>query len=104
LAKIVEELIDNAFKFSPAGTPIRIESIVDNNIFILYMTDQGQGMTTAQIANLGAYVQFGRKVYEQEGAGLGLTIAKRLAELHGGELTIDSIFGKKTTVRVALPM
>lgn len=104
LAKIVEELIDNAFKFSPAGTPVRLESILDNNMFSLYVIDQGQGMTIAQIANLGAYMQFERNLYEQEGSGLGLIIAKRLSELHGGELTIDSIPHKKTTVRVALPM
>lgn len=104
LAKIVEELIDNAFKFSPPGTEVRIESILDNNMFILYVTDLGQGMTTDRIANLGAYMQFERKLYEQEGSGLGLTIAKRLAELHGGELTIDSIPHKQTTVRVALPL
>jgi signal transduction histidine kinase len=104
LAKIVEELVDNAFKFSTAGTPVRIVSILDKNMFILYFTDQGQGMTTAQIANLGAYVQFERKLHEQGGSGLGLTIAKRLSELYGGELTIDSIPCNKTTVRVALPM
>ncbi|MUL36847.1 hybrid sensor histidine kinase/response regulator [Gloeocapsopsis dulcis] len=102
LAKIVEELIDNAFKFSPPGTPVRIESILDRNMFILYVEDQGRGMTNEQIAKLGAYMQFERK-YEQQGIGLGLTIAKRLAELYGGELTIDSIPGK-TTVCVTLPM
>jgi signal transduction histidine kinase len=104
LAKIVEELVDNAFKFSTPGTPVRVESMLDNNMFILSVTDQGQGMTAEQITNLGAYVQFERKLYEQTGSGLGLAIAKRLAELHGGELTINSIPCQKTTVRFALPM
>jgi signal transduction histidine kinase len=49
-------------------------------------------------------MQFERKLYEQAGSGLGLAIAKRLSQLHGGELTIDSIPRQKTTVRVALPL
>jgi len=104
LAKIVEEIIDNAFKFSPAGTPVRIVSVLDNNMFILSVMDQGQGMTREQFTNLGAYIKFERQLYSQEGSGLGLAIAKHLSELHGGELTIDSILDQKTTVRVALPL
>lgn len=104
LAKIVEELTDNACKFSSPGTPIVIKSVFNGNMFTLFVTNQGQGMTIEQIANLSAYVQFERKLYGQTGSGLGLTIAKRLSQLHGGELVIDSIPYQKTTVRVVLPM
>jgi signal transduction histidine kinase len=44
------------------------------------------------------------KRYEQQGQGLGLTLARRLAELHGGELAIESIPAQGTTVRVTLPL
>ncbi|NEP10019.1 MAG: hybrid sensor histidine kinase/response regulator [Symploca sp. SIO1A3] len=104
LKTIVEELIDNAFKFSQVGTPVRVVSTVQNDTFILSVNDEGRGMTKAQIADLGAYLQFERKQYEQQGIGLGLVIAKRLAELHGGELTIESTPGQKTTVQVSLPL
>ncbi|NEQ66187.1 MAG: hybrid sensor histidine kinase/response regulator [Symploca sp. SIO1B1] len=101
---MVEELIDNAFKFSDVGTPVQVVSTVENDTFILSVNDQGRGMTKAQIADLGAYLQFDRKEYEQQGIGLGLVLAKRLAELHGGQLTIESILGEQTTVKVILPL
>ncbi|MCA1993886.1 MAG: response regulator [Coleofasciculus sp. S288] len=101
--KILEEIIDNAFKFSPPETPIRVISSLKDNTFILRVIDRGRGMTKAQIANIGAYMQFERKLYEQQGSGLGLIIAKRLAELHGGRLTIESSSDKQTLVCVVLP-
>ena len=105
--KMVDELVDNAFKYSPTGTPVHITSRVKDGQFMLSITNQGRGMTAEQIANLGAYVQFERRVHEQQGSGLGLVIAIRLAELHGGKLTIESIAkdvtSKETVVRVTLP-
>jgi two-component system, sensor histidine kinase and response regulator len=103
ISKIVEELIDNALKFSSPGTLIQVKSKAINNMLVLSFTDQGRGMTAAQIAELGAYRQFERKLYEQQGSGLGLTIVKRLAELHGGKLTIQSQLQQKTLVEVILP-
>jgi len=104
LGKLVEELIDNAFKYSHTGTPVRINSLSHNHKFTLQITDQGRGMSPNQIADLGAYMQFERRLYEQQGSGLGLIIAKRLAELQGGEFLIKSVPEQGTTVRVILPM
>ncbi|MFQ5798705.1 MAG: response regulator [Bacteroidota bacterium] len=103
LTKIVDELLDNAFKFSNPGTAVQVISSSSSEGFSLSISDRGRGMTSAQIADVGAYMQFERKVYEQQGSGLGLTIAKRLAELHGGTLTILSERGKGTTVVVKMP-
>jgi len=103
LYKIIEELIDNALKFSSSGTIIQVNSTSINNKFTISFIDHGRGMTADQIAELGAYQQFERKVYEQQGSGLGLIIAKRLAELHGGELQIHSKPKEKTLVQVELP-
>jgi DNA-binding response OmpR family regulator/anti-sigma regulatory factor (Ser/Thr protein kinase) len=104
LRKIVEELIDNAFKFSSSGTPVTVTNHVDNSKFILEITDHGKGMNAEQISNLGAYMQFDRKLFDSEGSGLGLSIAKRLVEIHDGKLTIESIPNKQTIVRVILPI
>ena len=104
LKKIVEELLDNAFKYSRMGTPVTVRCAVDDaHIFTLAVTDRGRGMTVEQIARVGAYVQFDREEHEQQGQGLGLAIVKRLTELHGGELAIESRHALQTTVHVALP-
>jgi signal transduction histidine kinase len=104
LGKIVEELLDNAFKFSRSGTPVEVWSYVDApHSLTISIKDHGRGMTADQIARVGAYAQFDRESHEQQGQGLGLTIAKRLAGLLGGELTIDSVLGEFTRVRVVLP-
>jgi two-component system, sensor histidine kinase and response regulator len=107
-SKITDELVDNAFKHSPTGTPVHITGAAKDGQYVFSITNQGRGMTAEQIANLGAYVQFERRVHEQQGSGLGLVIAMRLAELHGGKLTIESVdkdvTGKETVVQVTLPV
>ena len=104
LEKIVAELLDNAFKYSTPGTPIRVVGTPVGPFFILSITDRGRGMSADQIAEIGAYQQFERKLYEQQGSGLGLIISKRLAQLLGGQLTIESTPDKETTVKVFLPI
>ncbi|MEE3719073.1 response regulator [Tumidithrix elongata RA019] len=104
LQKIIEEIVDNAFKYSEAGTPVFIVSQVVGDSFSVSVSDRGRGMTAEQIANVGAYMQFERKLYEQQGTGLGLAIAKRLTLLYGGELTIHSILGELTEVYITFPL
>ena len=104
LEKITEEIIDNAFKFSAKGTPVIVESKLDDQNFILTVTNQGRGMNAEDIERIGAYIQFERKLYEQQGSGLGLIIAKRMTELYGGKLEIQSIPNEQTTVSICLPL
>jgi signal transduction histidine kinase len=101
--KAVEELLDNAFKFSRGGSPVRVQTRTTDRHCVVRVSDQGRGMTAEQVASIGAHMQFERRFYEQQGAGLGLIIARRLAELHGGDLAIDSVQGKHTAVELAIP-
>ncbi|MEM1128611.1 MAG: hybrid sensor histidine kinase/response regulator [Bacteroidota bacterium] len=104
LGKIVEELIDNAFKFSEPGTPVHVHAATDADFFALQVTDQGIGMETERIEDIGAYMQFGRAMQEQQGTGLGLQIVRSLATLHGGAIEITSEAGTGTQVRCLLPL
>jgi len=106
LTKIVDELVHNAFKFSKSGKAVKVllSAAEDDNALTLSISDQGRGLETEHIRKVGAYMQFERKLQEQQGLGLGLIIAKRLTELHGGRLVIQSEVGKGTTVLVKLPL
>jgi signal transduction histidine kinase len=102
--KIVEELIDNAFKFSEAGKPVLVGTQLKDNTFRMLIGDRGRGMTPEQIAKIAPHIQFERKTFEQQGAGLGLVIAKRLTELLGGQMRIDSKLGIETNIHISFQM
>ncbi len=102
--KIMDEIIDNALKFSEAGTTVQISSEEIRTDVHITIKDEGRGMSDGQIHAIAAFQQFERGYYEQQGAGLGLVIVKTLAELHGGSLSINSIEKTGSTVTICLPM
>jgi len=101
---LLNELIENACKFSQLGTPIKVSSWSKNNVLHLSITDQGRGMTKDQINRIGAFIQFERRHYEQQGIGLGLKIATKIVEIYQGKFSISSIYGQETTINIELPL
>lgn len=101
---LIEELLDNSFKFSEKGKKVTISGKKETDRYQLTITDEGRGMTEEQLANIGAYLQFEREKYEQQGVGLGLTISMKIAEIYGGEMKINSKYGEFTEVSVSLPL
>jgi two-component system sensor histidine kinase/response regulator len=104
LAKVVDEIAHNAFKFSKPGKAVNVSAGPAANKFFISVTDRGRGFSADHITHVGAYMQFDRKMQEQQGQGLGLSIAKRLVELHGGTLTIQSDPDMGTSVTVKFPL
>jgi two-component system sensor histidine kinase/response regulator len=104
LGKIVEELVDNAFKFSQPGKAVSVVGREKDGQYLLTVSDFGRGMTPEQVESIGAYMQFERALHEQQGLGLGLVIAQRLTELYDGKLDIRSAVDQGTTVSVSLPL
>lgn len=104
LKKIIEETVDNAFKFSAPGKRVFLSiATTPTHQSEIVVRDQGRGMTADQISKIGPHVQFDRQHYEQQGAGLGLVIAKRMTELLGGQYRIQSVPGEGTTVTASFP-
>ena len=101
--KITEELTDNAFKFSLPGDEVTVACSMEEGTFHLTVTDKGRGISSNDISRIGAYMQFDREYYEQQGSGLGLVITKKIVELYDGKLMIKSTVGKGTSILVSLP-
>ena len=102
LKSVISELIDNAMKYSTKGTKVKVTGVQNETEYSLYIIDNGRGMTDKQIDMLGEFIQFDRKNYEQSGAGLGLSIVKKLTKLYGGEVHIESIHEKQTMVKLII--
>jgi signal transduction histidine kinase len=98
LTLIVEELADNACKFSRKGTPIVIRLDVAG---VFSVTDAGRGMAPEEVQAIGAFRQFGRGKNEQQGLGLGLVLVQKLAERCGAKFSIESTQSVGTVVRIA---
>jgi signal transduction histidine kinase len=101
--KIVGELVQNALKFSDLGLLVHVCLKATAEDIIFSVQDDGRGFSTEQISRVGAYMQFERRMQDEQGFGLGLAIAKKLVELHGGDLLIESEPGIGSTVTVKLP-
>ena len=104
LKHVLAEIISNALKFSSDGDMVQIGYDYDDTWVWISVTDSGIGISTDECARATeAFYQIGREIREQQGTGLGLTLAQRMIELHGGALHIDSVQGQGTRVEVTLP-
>lgn len=104
LKRVIDELVDNAFKFSQSGKPVVLNAEVVKDQYVITIDDQGRGMSRDQLGEIGAFSQFERKLYEQQGSGFGLMITKKSIELHGGDFNVESEVGKGTRVTIRLPL
>jgi signal transduction histidine kinase len=103
---MLTEVIDNAFKFSPSKTPVTIEcsDTPESSRCEIHIRDRGRGMDMHQVNSVAGFMQFDRGRHEQQGLGLGLSMARELARLYEGDLTIKSIPGEGTTAVFLLPV
>lgn len=107
LKQILVNLLGNAVKFTPEGGKIdvQVEADVDKQVVHFIVTDTGIGIPSDQLSRLfKPFVQLDSALARQyPGTGLGLTLVFRMAELHGGSVSVNSEPGKGSTFSVALP-
>ena len=103
LGKVVEELTENGFKFSEPASLVEVQTTRRDGKFVLRVTDAGRGMEPDEANRIGAFMQFQRDAYEQQGVGLGLAIVRKLVDLHCGEFGIVSSPGSGAVVTVTIP-
>ncbi len=91
LRAAVDELAENAFKFSAKGTPVKVTARIEDGLYRLEIIDAGPGMAAVERASIAPFRQFGRARQEQQGLGLGLAIVRNVARLHGGSLSLQAV-------------
>lgn len=106
LKRLLDNLISNARRHTPAGGTIAIEARRDGTDLEILVRDSGEGMNESSIGQIfdRYYRGDSSRTRDKHGTGLGLAISKAVAELHGGSLTADSSLGKGTTMSVRLPI
>ncbi|MEH2265171.1 response regulator [Nostoc sp.] len=97
--KVIYNLLSNAMKFTPEGGTIAVRLKSERERCILQVQDTGIGIVQEQIPYL--FERFrqaeGSANRSYEGSGLGLALVKELVELHGGQVTVESVYGQGTT-------
>jgi signal transduction histidine kinase len=104
--RAISNLIDNAIRHTPEGGQVRIVPANDRQHVSVAVIDTGKGIPEDELSRVFERfyrVEKSRTPDEKGGAGLGLAIAKRIFELHGSNLSVQSALNKGTTFRFSLP-
>ncbi|HTJ58390.1 MAG TPA: ATP-binding protein [Devosiaceae bacterium] len=105
LERMLGNLVENAIRFTPSGGKVVLAAYAAEDGVVVEVSDTGIGMSEEQVGRLSQPFAFGDAAFtrEHQGAGLGVAIARAIAELSGGRLAIDSSPALGTTVAVSLP-
>lgn len=104
LSQIVLNILSNAIKFSQPGKKVLVNAVKSEHSFTFAVQDSGRGISEKDITRLFQKFQQVGSTVDQEGSGLGLVITKSLVELMGGKITLNSILGQGTLVKIDIPM
>lgn len=103
LEPILNNLLDNAIKYSPLGSVIELKLTCEYGKVIFQVKDMGIGIPSVDQQRLFEPFYRGSNIAHIPGTGLGLSIVKTLVDLHGGQITVVSEVGVGTTFTVMLP-
>jgi GAF domain-containing protein len=106
IKQILLNLLSNAVKFTPEGGRIEVSAKQSNSAIEISVSDTGIGISPEDQATI--FEEFrqvgGDYAHKKEGTGLGLTLAKKFVELHGGKIWVESEAGKGSTFTFTLPI
>jgi len=106
IRQVLDNLIDNALKYSPAGTEIVISVKKNGQELVIGVADQGRGIPPDELTRIfeRMYRIEQRLTSGASGIGLGLHVCRQLVEAHGGRIWAESTLGKGTTIQFTLPL
>lgn len=100
----LSNLIDNALKYSPPATPVAVRLTFRETVVSIQVEDRGHGIAGDDMERIFEKYFRSARTDGVRGAGLGLHIVKRIVELHGGSIAVDSHHGSGTQVTMILPL
>jgi len=105
VSQVLLNLVGNAIKFTDEGE-VEIRAMLNNSQFVLTVRDTGPGIADADQERIfGEFQQIDNtNTRKKGGTGLGLAISKRMVEMQGGTISVDSTLGQGSTFRVVLPV
>jgi signal transduction histidine kinase/CheY-like chemotaxis protein len=102
--QVLLNLLSNAVKFTPEGGRLDVRASIRDQDLVVEVADTGPGVAAEDRQRIfDAFQQGARHPEQTEGTGLGLTLSKRILELHGGRIWVESEAGKGSTFGFALP-
>ena len=105
LERVLYNILDNACKYSPEGSEVKVFASPDKDYLTIGVSDRGVGIATADYERIfGAFERIENIGFNHtKGIGLGLLVCRRLVEAHGGRIWLDSVPGAGTTFFISLP-
>lgn len=104
IAQVLNNLVSNALRHTPAGGQIRLWAKATANAVILHVEDTGEGITPEHLPHIFERFYRADAARTQSESGLGLAIARSLVQAHGGTISATSTPGRLTTFTVTLPV
>jgi signal transduction histidine kinase len=101
---VLRNILNNAIKFTPENGQILIESKVEKNLIHLKISDTGIGISKEDLPLFFSNPKIKAGTAGEKGTGFGLFLCKELVEKNGGLISVDSEFGKWTTIEISLPL
>jgi two-component system sensor histidine kinase KdpD len=103
IRRVLRHLLENAARYSPAGSPVRIGAALEADRLLVSITDQGQGIDDAEQAYIFDKFYRGSRQRMLSGTGMGLAIAKAILRAHGGGIDVVSHRDQGATFTFWLP-
>ncbi len=100
----LRQILDNAVKYSPQGSPLIVEAKRDEGGVIVSVTDRGPGIPEWEQSRIFERFYRGIEIPSPTtGSGMGLAIAREIVQAHGGEIWVDSKLGEGSRFSISLP-
>jgi signal transduction histidine kinase len=103
LERVLQNVIGNAVKYSPAGTPVQVRVSRQDGRAVIAVRDHGVGIPADELPHIFSRYYRASTSIGIKGTGIGLAGAKAIVQQHGGHIELDSIVGHGTTVVISLP-